>query len=79
MLPQISVVLVIGSQRARARLALASIMRQATWPVIEVLLYDFGAANDPPLPGAEHPQVTLIPCRGLPGMGVVMAAAVFQA
>ena len=77
--PQISVVLVIGGQRVRAEQALKTIKRQSNWAAIEVLLYDFGYFDHPPLAGADHPQVTIIPGTGLPGMGVVMAAAVFQA
>lgn len=76
---KITVVLVIGRQRQRAQLALRSVMAQSNWHEMEVLLYDFNAAEHAPLLGAEHPQVTMVPCSGLPGMSVVMAAAVFQA
>jgi len=54
--PDYSVVLVVGTQRARAGLALESLLAQDGIERTEVLLFDRGEGS-PDLPGSDHPSV----------------------
>ncbi len=56
--PLISVVLIVGDQRARAALALRSLLSQAGVEQAEIIVFDCGSQPDmPPLPGYDQPQV----------------------
>jgi GT2 family glycosyltransferase len=57
--PDLTVVLVIGDQRERERRALQSLLQQSAIDRMEILLYDLGPADCPPLPGSEHRRVCL--------------------
>src|SRR3954453_10785462 len=57
--PELSVVLVVGGQRERAARALHSLIGQSFIDRMEVLLYDLGPEDCPPLPGSDHPRVRL--------------------
>lgn len=56
-IPALSVILVIGSQRERERLALQSLLEQSAIDRMEILLYDLGPPDCPPIPGSDHPRV----------------------
>jgi hypothetical protein len=58
-LPGLSVILVIGGQREREERALRSLLTQSAIDRMEVLLYDLGPENCPPLPGSDHARVRL--------------------
>src|SRR5258706_1299428 len=59
--PMTSVILIVGDQRARAALALRSLLAQSGIEEAEIILFDYGSRPDmPPLPGSEHPQVRVI-------------------
>lgn len=70
MTPDYSVVLVVGTQRARAGLALESLLAQEGIERTEVLLFD-RAEGSPDLPGTDHPSVRL---HRLPPTAVFSAA-----
>lgn len=57
--PALSVILVIGGQRERERRALKSLLEQSAIDRMEILLYDLGPADCPPIPGSDHPRVFL--------------------
>jgi GT2 family glycosyltransferase len=57
--PQLSIILVIGSQRERERRALQSLLEQSAIDRMEILLYDLGPTDCPLLPGSDHPRVRL--------------------
>lgn len=57
--PELSVILVIGGQRERERRALQSLLEQSAIDRMEILLYDLGPADCPPLPGSDHPRIRL--------------------
>jgi hypothetical protein len=57
--PELSVVLVVGGQRERAARALHSVLEQDFIDRIEVLLFDLGPNDSPPLRGSDHPHVRL--------------------
>ena len=57
--PALSVILVIGGQREREHLALQSLLEQSAIDRMEILLYDLGPPDCPPLPGSDHPCVRL--------------------
>ena len=78
-LPTLSVVLLVDSQRQRGGWALASVLRQELSGRLEVLLFDFGHAEHPPLAGSDHPDVRVIPWRRGTGYGETLAAAVSAA
>jgi hypothetical protein len=59
-LPEISVVIVAGSNRRRGANALASVLRQAGIERAEVILIDTALDRFPPLAGSAHPQVRVI-------------------
>lgn len=78
-LPTLSVVTVVDSQRKRGESALASILSQELSGRLEVLLFDFGHAEHPPLPGSDHRDVRVIPRHRGAGYGETMFAAVSAA
>ena len=78
-LPTLSVVLVVDSQRERGGWALASVLAQKLSGRLEVLLFDVGHAEHPPLAGSDHPDVRVIAARRGAGYGETMAAAVSAA
>jgi glycosyl transferase family 2 len=57
--PALSVILVIGGQRERERRALHSLLEQSAIDRMEILLYDLGPVDCPPIPGSDHPRVCL--------------------
>ena len=57
--PALSVILVIGGQREREGRALQSLLAQSAIDRMEILLYDLGPADCPPLPGSDHPRIRL--------------------
>ncbi len=57
--PALSVILVIGGQRERERRALQSLLGQSAIDRMEILLYDLGPVDCPPIPGSDHPRVRL--------------------
>ena len=78
-LPTLSVVVVVDSQRERGGWALAAVLAQNFSGRLEVLLFDFGHADHPPLAGSDHRDVRVIPARRGAGYGETMAAAVSAA
>jgi hypothetical protein len=62
--PALSVILVIGGQRERERLALQSLLEQSAIDRMEIQLYDLGPVDCPPIAGSDHPRVRLT--RGTP-------------
>ncbi len=78
-LPTLSVVLMVDSQRARGGWALASVLSQEFSGRLEVLIFDFGHAEHPPLAGSDHRDVRVIPALRGGGYGETMAAAVSAA
>jgi hypothetical protein len=75
-LPTLSVVLIVDAQRERGGWALAAVLSQKLSGRLEVLLFDFGHAEHPPLAGSDHRDVRVIPARRGTGCGETMAAAV---
>lgn len=57
--PELSVILVVGSQRERDAAALRSLIEQSIIDRMEILLYDLGPENCSPLPGSDHPRVRM--------------------
>ena len=57
--PELSVIMIVGEQRARAARALASLLAQSAIDRMEILLMDLGPATLPPLAGSGHPRVRL--------------------
>ena len=57
--PALSVILVIGGQREREARALQSLLEQSAIDRMEILLYDLGPVDCPPIPGSDHPRVRL--------------------
>jgi hypothetical protein len=60
MTPDLTAVLVVGERRERAVRALASLLAQSAILRMEVLLFDLGPGEPPPLPGSGHPAVRTI-------------------
>jgi hypothetical protein len=73
-LPALSVVLLIGDQRARAQRALDSVLQQDCIDRIEVLLIDLTRRRAPPLAGHDDARLRRIPIS--PGAGYPQARAV---
>jgi hypothetical protein len=79
--PELSMILVVGSQRERAALSLRSLLEQNAIDRMEILLFDLGPPECSALPGSDHSRVKVI--RGSPSdllgssraKGVRMAAA----
>jgi len=59
-LPELSVIFAIGGQRERDERALKSLLAQSAIDRMEILLYDLGPENCPPLPGSDHARVRLM-------------------
>lgn len=79
MTPDLTVVLLVDSQRRRGGWALRAILDQELDGELEVLLYDFALGELPPLAGSDHPAVRLAPGTRGAGYGVALAAAVHAA
>lgn len=58
-LPELSVILAIGGQREREERALKSLLTQSAIDRMEILLYDLGPENCPPIAGSDHARVRL--------------------
>jgi len=70
-MPELTVVLMMDRRRRRAERLLRSVLEQSAIDRLEVFLFDFGHHACPPLPGADHPAVTLIPMRYPSSIGAV--------
>jgi hypothetical protein len=57
--PELSVILVFGRERQRAARALGSILSQSLIDRMEILLFDLGPENVPPVEGSDHPRVKM--------------------
>lgn len=68
---QLTVVLMMDRRRRRAERLLGSVLEQSAIDRLEVLLFDFGHHACPPLPGSDHPAVTIIPMRYPSSIGAV--------
>lgn len=78
--PTTSVILIAGDQRARAALALRSLLSQAGIENAEVILFDCGSRADmTPLPGSDHPSVRTIRWLERRPYGVTCAEGARQA
>lgn len=60
MTPELTIILVVGERRDRAGRALASLLAQSAVDRMEVLLYDLGPGEPPPVPGSDHPAVRTV-------------------
>ena len=58
--PELSVILVVGGQRERAAAALRSLLEQSAIDRMEILVFDLGPENCPPLAGSEDNRVRTI-------------------
>ncbi|MBL8144795.1 MAG: hypothetical protein JNL34_00305 [Anaerolineae bacterium] len=67
----LTVVLMLDRRRQRAERVLRSVLEQAAIDRLEILLFDFGHHACPPLPGSDHPAVTVIPMRYPSSIGAV--------
>jgi hypothetical protein len=74
--PTVSVVLVVGRQRARAARGLASVLGQDGIERAEVLLVECAPPGTPPLPGSDHEAVRVLERRGRGPFGELRADAV---
>ena len=74
--PEMSVVLLIGGQRARAERSLRSLVAQSEIDRMEVLLVDYCAGRAPPIAGSEHPAVRCFEKGQLEPYGRIRAEAV---
>jgi glycosyltransferase involved in cell wall biosynthesis len=74
-----SVILLVGGQRARSARALRSVSQQSTAAALEVLILDVGWRDHAPLDGCDHPSVRVLQLdRGL-GLGAARACAIVEA
>jgi hypothetical protein len=76
--PELSVVFMIDGQRRRAVWAVHAVLEQRDVD-LEVLLFDFGHTDHPPLAGSEDPRVRTIPSTRGAGYGDTLAAAAHAA
>jgi hypothetical protein len=60
MQPELTVILAVGERRERAVHALASLLAQDCASRMEILLFELGPGDPPPLPGSDHPAVRTI-------------------
>ncbi len=77
--PSVSVILVVAHQRARAELALASVLAQEGVDEVEILVVDSAAGAYPPLPGCDQPGVRVLIPPNREDFGEMKAEAVRQA
>lgn len=68
---ELSVVLMADRRRRRAERVLRSVLDQSVIDRLEVLLFDFGHQACPPVPGSDHPAVTVIPMTYPSSIGAV--------
>jgi len=76
--PALTVVITLKRQRQRCELALQSVLAQSVLPSLEVLLVDAGHESYPPILGADHPNVRVVPISATPGYGEALVAGVLQ-
>lgn len=74
--PVLSAILIIGSQRERARSMLRTVLQQSIIDQMEVLLLDCGASDAAPIEGSEHRSVRLIRLNPSPGLGRIRAEGI---
>lgn len=60
MTPELSVILVVGERRDRVVGALASVLAQDVADRLEILLFDLGPGDPPPVQGSGHPAVRVV-------------------
>ena len=77
--PDLTVVLMVDSQRERAEWALQSVLSQRFCGRLEVLLFDFGHNEQPPLTGSNHSDVRVLDADRGAGYGETMTRAVAAA
>lgn len=77
--PNFSVILIVAHQRARAELALASVLAQEGLKAAEVLVVDSASGEVPPLAGSDHPRVRVLTPSNRQDYGQMKAEAVRQA
>lgn len=75
--PQLSVVVVAGSQRRQAAQAVASVLAQQMDASLEVIVVD--ACSDQPLPGIEPNTIRIVPARNSQTIAELRAEGVRQA
>src|SRR5688572_8422869 len=77
--PRMSVVLLVGGQRARGARALRSVIEQSPVDALEVLLLDLGWRDHAPLDGSDHPGVRVLRLDPGIGFGAARARAILEA
>lgn len=77
--PILSVILIVGDQRERARLCLKSVLEQSLIDQLEVLLLDCSQAGTPPVVGSNHPSVRTLRLPLTKGAGWVRTEGIRQA
>jgi hypothetical protein len=73
--PEMTVVLMVDQRRARAERALTSVLDQSAIDRLQVLLFDFGHGGHEPVPGSNHPAVTIVPSAYPSSIGAVRLQA----
>jgi len=74
--PRMSVIVLVGQERARGERCLRSLLGQANVDRLEILLVDVGATGAGPLPGSDHPRVRLLRRPSTRSFGALQAEAV---
>jgi len=77
--PQASVIIVVGDRRVRSARALRSVLDQDGLDEAEILLIDAGSDGVAPIPGADHPAVTVLKIDVAAGFGALKATGVRRA
>lgn len=77
--PRVSILVLVGDQRARAAECLASILSQRRIEDAEILLLECGQSLHPPLPGSERPSLRRLECPRPSSSGMARAFAVREA
>lgn len=76
--PDLTAAFIVASQRQRGAWALRALLDQGLGERLEVLVFDVGHAEHPPLAGSDAPGVRVIPARNT-GYGEILADAVHEA
>lgn len=76
---ELTVVIMVDSQRERCAWALESLCKQSAVDRMEILLLDFGTPDQPLVRGSEHPAVRRIGADATMGYGRALATAVGEA
>src|SRR5262249_49422268 len=77
--PRMSVIVMVDRRRARGARALRSLLAPSDAGALEILLLDFGWREYPPLPGSDHPGVSVLRLdRGIT-LGAARASGVLEA